>query len=160
MKIKLILTLFTVMFFTAAQAGDFDKFNANKIAKSTDVIEISTTAVMNGRTLPAIKGSLTGIEVAPSGDFKVRIKNCASFKGERFSLMTCTVDDYLDTLSNVIDNADVAVLSTAFYAKGTLYNKLGYYSGCPNAYPSDDYKVIITNGKKVKFWNSLHCNIR
>jgi len=127
----------------------------------TDSIDIQTTAFVPnslGTSMEAVTGSISGLEYIPIGDYKVQITNCPSFKGERFAVMTCTIMNFVETIDYLED--DYAVLSTAFIHKGKAHNKLGFYSGCMRALPSNGYKIIVKNGKNKTFWNSMKCKIK
>lgn len=128
-----------------------------KMMETTEVVTIETTSFMNGNTMPAIKGFVVGLEAPPMGDYKVKVTNGNSFKGERFTLMTCNLKPYLEEINYA--GEDVAVLSTAFTLNGEVYNSLGFYTGAM-AYPSDGYQVVVVNGKDRTLWNSMNCRIK
>ena len=158
---KSLLVLALMFFSMSAMATDVSTFGpAVKVANSTDIVTIETTAFnpTGGGNMAAIKGSVIGMKYAPSGDYRVRILN-QGFKGERFYTMVCRLKNYLeDSFADV--GQDYAMLSTALTAMdGTTYNVIGYYSGL-NAYPSQDYKIIILNGDSVEYWNSMNCRVK
>jgi len=160
MKKLLLLLVVCISFGSAYAESPLDNVpGLIKVAEVGEAVTLQTTSFAEGISMPTIKGYMIGLSYAPSGDYRVDITNCPSLNTERFSLMTCKVDKYLANIGEVIDSPDTAMLSTAFTVGSTVYNKIGYFSGC-RAYPSDDYQVVITNGKDVRFWNSLKCRIK
>ena len=166
---KILFSLFGLVLSFGVLAEDLytvnlDGFKATtQITKdSVKVINVTTSAVSikgknAGKSIAPIKGQLVGLEYGPSGDYKVQITNCPSFKGERFDLMICTVQPYVS--SDLGEGDDVAVLTTTFDLEGGSLVSLGYFSGCL-VYPSEGYKTIIKNGMGVTHWNALKCRIK
>ena len=155
---KFLFSLVVMMFSLSAMAVSIDDIpKPAKLMEVTDVVTIETTSIMNGQTLPSIKGFVVGLETPPMGDYKVKITNGNGFKGERFTVMSCNLKPYLEELDYVDSN--VVILSTAFTVNGQVYNSLGFYSGS-TAYPSDNYQVVVKNGKDRPLWNSMNCTIK
>ena len=159
MKYILTALLMIMSFASYAEVPTIDLFEGPaKLAESTEILTIETTAFQPGQTMSSIMGEVVGLEYPPLGDYRARITNGKKFKAERFSLMTCKLKSYIEDIDYDMENA--IPLSTAFGAKdGTLYNFIGWYSGS-TAYPSDGYKVIVRNGKDKQFWNSMDCKIK
>ena len=155
---KFLFSLVVMMFSLSAMAVSIEDIpKPTKLMEVTDVVTIETTSIMNGQTLPSIKGFVVGLETPPMGDYKVKITNGNGFKGERFTVMTCTLVPYLE---EVYEGAQGAmVLSTAFTHNGEVYNALGFYSGS-TAIPSENYQVVVKNGKDRTLWNSMNCRIK
>ena len=126
-----------------------------KLAEVTDVITMKTTAFSTEGTKQSITGHLIGVEYPPMGDYKVNITG--NFIGERFSIMICTVSDYLEEIPYATEG--YTPLSTAFVAGDMVRNVVGFYSGA-SAYPVENYQVIILNGRGKDLWNSLKCRLR
>jgi len=125
------------------------------IGQVNDVNTIKTTAFGPSGTKQSITGILTGAVFAPTGDFKIKITNGVSFRGERFSTMICNLEGYFDRTNY---DEEVVGLSTAFTINGETHNLLGYYTGM-TAYPIEGYKVIILNARNHDVWNSMKCRI-
>ena len=155
---KYLLMAVLAIFSTTALAVSIDDIpKPVKMVEVTDVITIKTTAFTDDETIPAITGYIVGLEGPPMGDYKVKVTNGNGFKGERFTVMTCTLVPYLE---EVYEGAQSAmVLSTAFTHNGEIYNALGFYSGS-TAIPSENYQVVVKNGKDRTLWNSMNCRIK
>ena len=160
MKYVLIALMFAVS--SLSFAGDITPEDGiaampvpDKIAEVTDVITMKTAAFSKEGTMQSITGHLIGIEYPPMGDYRVDV--VGDFRGERFSVMICTVADYLEDLP--YDNDEYATLSTAFISGVTVSNVVGFYSGVV-AYPVENYQVIVLNGKNKQLWNALKCRLR
>ena len=128
-----------------------------KIAETTDVITMETTAFGAEETIPSILGYVVGLEYPPMGDYVVNITNSKKFKKPRFSVMICRIKKYLEDVD--YNNGDYTPLSTAFNIKGKTYNMIGFYAGA-NAYPVQNYQVLILNGKGKTLWNQMDCKIK
>ena len=153
------LVLVLAVFSMSAMAVSIDDIpKPAKMQEVTTVNTILTTAIMpDGTTMPAIKGYVVGLEGPPMGDYQVQITNGNGFKKPRFTLMRCTLANYLEEIDY---NADDAIaLSTAFTINGEVYNSLGFYSGS-TAYPSPGYQIVVNNGKDKTLWNSMKCTIK
>ena len=160
MKYALMALMFAVSSFSYAnditvEDGVAAMPKPQKIAEVTDVITMKTTAFAKSGTMTSITGHLIGVEYPPMGDYKVNITG--NFRGERFSIMICTVADYLEEIPYADDG--YIPLSTAFIAGDTVNNVVGFYAGSL-AYPVENYQVIVLNGKGKDLWNSLKCRLR
>ena len=160
MKYALMALMFAVSSFSYAsditvEDGLSVMPKPQKIAEVTDVITMKTTAFAKSGTMTSVTGHLIGVEYPPMGDYKVNI--VGNFKGERFSIMICTVADYLEEIPYADD--EYIPLSTAFIVGDTVHNVIGFYTGSL-AYPVENYQVIVTNGKNKQLWNALKCRLR
>lgn len=144
------LTWFVVMFLAVIAVDAM----AVKVDKST-VINISTVSMdENGELLPAISGTLTGIEAPPKGDYQIFVTNGNGYKKDTYSLMECNILPLQE-----IRYAKSIPLSTTFTLDGKIDNVLGFYSGS-TAFPAQGYKVVIKNGGSRSEWNTMNCRIK
>jgi len=155
---KYLLATVLMLFSVSAMAVSIDDIpKPAKLVEVTEVITIKTTAFTADETIPAVTGYIVGLEGPPMGDYKVKVTNGNGFKGERFTVMTCTLVPYLEEIYENLDES--MVLSTAFTHNGEVYNALGFYSGS-TAIASENYQVVVKNGKDRTLWNSMNCRIK
>lgn len=120
---------------------------------SYNVIPIATSVVMADGTINTISGTISGVSVAPVGDYRIKITNGKGFKGKSYSKMYCTI-----VKKDSIKNKGVPLL-TVFSRNGKLYSVTGFYTGMGDFYPVNGYQVIVKNGKNKDEWNTMNCRI-
>lgn len=148
-------SLLIIMLMSAISAA-YAKNIEDLYVSPREVIQIETVSVLPDGSFGTVSGTITGVVTAPKGDYKVKITNGKSFKGESFSKMTCNILP-LDEIKYV--KGESIPLATAFNVDGKLYNVMGFYTGT-DIFPVSGYEIIVKNGRSRLEWNSMNCIIK
>ena len=116
---------------------------------------VTTATLQNGEKL-VVNCILKGVNTPPTFGFYVaEITNAASFKGESFNVMKCTI--HKNQKSIHIKNP--VTLTTAYKFNGQIEEVEGIIEFI-DAVPADGYVVDIRNGKGVRDWSLLKCTVK